>query len=260
MQRAPLDVGRLRAALTARWTQIDVVDETASTNAELLARPDLGDRVVLAAEHQTSGRGRFERVWTSPPRAGLTFSATVRPQAPLARWGWLPLLAGVAMAEAVRDETGVAAALKWPNDLLLGGRKAAGILAQTFGAELVVIGIGLNVSTPRAQLPLPTATSLALEGATSLDRTALLVAILTRLDVRAAQWAEVGGDARACGLANAYRDLCATIGTRVRVSGADGSALEGDADDLDADGHLIVRSGGSTRTIGAGDVEHLRPA
>lgn len=255
-----MDTASLRSALAGRWSRIDVVDETTSTNADLLARADLGDRVALVAEHQTSGRGRFDRVWTSPPRAGLTFSAALRPQVPLARWGWLPLLAGVALAEAVRHETGVATSLKWPNDLLVDGRKAAGILAQTSGAELVVIGIGLNVSTTRDELPFASATSLALEGTTSLDRTTLLVAILTRLDARAAQWTDFAGDAEACGLVAAYRECCATIGARARVSGADGSVLEGVVDDVDADGRLVIQSGGATHTISTGDVEQLRPA
>ena len=132
--------------------------ETSSTNADLLATArERADRQVLVAEQQTSGRGRLDRVWTSPPRAGLLFSMLVRPRAPIAEWGWLPLLTGVALAEAVQDVAGLACALKWPNDLLLGEqrRKAAGILVQST-EDAVVIGIGLNVSTTLDELPVPT--------------------------------------------------------------------------------------------------------
>lgn len=261
VQRAPIDAGRLRAALALRWPRIDVVAETTSTNAELLGRPLARDRTALVAELQTSGRGRFERIWASPPRAGLTFSVLLRPEVPVARWGWLPLLAGVALAEAVQDATGVLTALKWPNDLLAGneGRKAAGILVQS-ADERVVIGMGLNVSTTRAELPVETATSLALQGASELDRTSLLTAILGSLDARVAQWSDHRGDAEACGLAAAYRGRCATIGTRVRVTAADDGVLEGAVTGIDPDGRLLLRAGDATHTIGAGDVEHLRSA
>lgn len=256
----PLDVDRLRAELGARWPRIDVVAETASTNADLLADVAAPDRSVLAAEHQRAGRGRFERVWTSPPRAGLTFSALLRPVVPVPRWGWLPLLAGVALYEAVGASAAVPLGLKWPNDLLADdGRKLAGILAQTSG-EAVVVGIGVNVHTAAAELPVDTATSLALAGAPALDRTALLTAILVRLDARMAQWADHGGDPHACGLAAAYRSASTTIGRSVRVTRADGDGLEGLATGIDDLGRLLVRTPTGETAIGAGDVEHLRTA
>ena len=256
----PLDVDRLRADLGARWPRIEVVAETASTNADLLADTDAPDRSVLAAEHQLAGRGRFDRAWTSPPRAGLTFSARLRPAVPLPLWGWLPLLAGVALHEGIADVAGSGFGLKWPNDLLAGdGRKLAGILVQTSG-EAVVVGIGLNVHAEAGELPVDTATSLALAGATGLDRTALLTAILARLDARVAQWADHGGDAEACGLGAAYREACTTIGRPVRVVLADGDVLEGDAVGVDGLGRLVVRSAVGESAVGAGDVEHVRTA
>lgn len=271
MHRAPLDGERLRASLSSRWPQIQVVGETASTNADLLAGAQLSGAVaahgqaVLAAEHQVAGRGRLDRTWASAPRAGLTFSVRLRPGVPVARWGWLPLLAGVALCTAVGEHTGVETTLKWPNDLLTApsGRKLAGILAQTAG-DAVVIGIGLNVSSTRPELPVDTASSLALEGAGDIDRTALLTVILQCLDARFAQWADCGGDAAACGLAASYRARCSTIGTRVRASfagPASGSGvLEADAVDIDALGRLVLRTADGDRVVGAGDVEHLRPA
>ena len=261
MQRRALDLARLRTALDARWSRIDVVDETASTNADLLADSTAADRTALAAEHQLAGRGRFDRTWTSPPRAGLTFSALLRPTVPIQHWGWLPLLAGVALHEAVTETTALPTSLKWPNDLLADcdGRKLAGLLAQTSGPA-VVVGIGINVDTTAAELPVDTATSLVLAGAEEVDRTDLLIAILNRLDARYAQWSDYLGDAVACGLAADYRDACATIGRPVRVTTADGSTTEGEASGVDELGRLVRHTAGGECVIGAGDVEHVRPA
>lgn len=260
MERAALDVTAVREALAARWARVDVVASTESTNADLLADAAAPDRSVLVAEHQLAGRGRLDRSWTSPARAGLTFSALLRPELPKPEWGWLPLLAGVAVAEAVREVTGLTPGLKWPNDLLApDGRKLAGILVQTAGPA-VVVGIGLNVDTSAAELPVVTATSLALAGAAGVDRTALLVAILRRLDARYAQWGDVGGDAGACGLAAAYRETCATLGRSVQVRLADDEVLEGEAVDVDALGRLVLRTADGDRAVVAGDVEHVRSA
>ena len=134
-----------------------MVDRTGSTNADLLARALGGapEGVVLAAEEQSAGRGRMGRAWVSPPRAALTFSLLVRPATvPPARRGWLPLLAGVAVATAVTAVTGVQTRLKWPNDVLTGPAKLAGILAEAAG-NAVVVGVGLNVSTEPGELPPP---------------------------------------------------------------------------------------------------------
>jgi BirA family transcriptional regulator, biotin operon repressor / biotin---[acetyl-CoA-carboxylase] ligase len=259
--RIPLDVPRLREALAPRWSQVEVVDETESTNADLLADATAPDRSVLAAEHQVAGRGRFDREWTSPPRAGLTFSTLLRPAVPIMHWGWLPLLAGVALHEAVEGTSGVRTSLKWPNDLLAARdeRKLAGILAQTSG-EAVVVGIGVNVDTTADELPVDTATSLTLSGAGRTDRTGLLVAILSRLDALYAQWSDCGGDAAACGLAESYRASCATIGRQVRVTLAAGAVLDGTAIAVDEVGRLVVHTPDGDQPIGAGDVEHVRQA
>jgi BirA family transcriptional regulator, biotin operon repressor / biotin---[acetyl-CoA-carboxylase] ligase len=261
MSRTPVDADELRAALGDRWARVQVLEQTGSTNADLLADTGAPDRSVLVSEEQRAGRGRLDRGWTSPPGAGLTFSVLVRPGAPIVTWGWLPLLAGVALREAVTEVAGVDVSVKWPNDLLAAadGRKLAGILAQTSG-EAVVIGIGLNVSTSAEELPVETATSLALCGAGEVDRTRLLVAVLNRLDTRLAQWDDVGGDAEACGLAAAYRDACATLRLGVAVTAIDGRRIEGVARDVDSAGRLLVTTlDGGESVIGAGDVEHLRP-
>jgi BirA family biotin operon repressor/biotin-[acetyl-CoA-carboxylase] ligase len=260
MDRQPLDVDALRSALGQRWPRIEVVEEVGSTNAELIADTAAPDRSLLAAEDQVAGRGRLDRSWFTPPRAGLTFSVLLRPAVPITTWGWLPLLAGVALQEAVAALTGLEAVVKWPNDLLAGAEefKLAGILAQTSG-ESVVIGVGLNVSTSAEELPVDTATSLLLCGVNQLDRTVLLAAIAARMDQRVAQWEDVGGDAEACGLAETYRQGCATIGRDVVVTTLDGGALRGRASGVDADGRLQVVVKGVTHSVGAGDVEHVRP-
>jgi BirA family biotin operon repressor/biotin-[acetyl-CoA-carboxylase] ligase len=255
--REPLDESVLRTTLRPGWSRVSVVAETPSTNADLLRDDSAPDRSVLVAELQTAGRGRLDRTWTSPRGAGLTFSVLLRPRVPVAFWSWLPLLAGVALCESVEVVTGLPARLKWPNDLMIDGRKAAGILAQT-GAGRVVLGMGLNVSTEAAELPVPDATSLALAGAPDTDRFGLLVAILGRLDARVGQWADAGGDAEASGVAAAYRQRCATVGQRVAVTIGD-ETVRAEAVDVDGTGRLVLESDGVRRAVAAGDVRHVRP-
>ena len=159
-----LDAARLIGAMSSRpglWREVRVVEETGSTNADLLAkaRAGAGEGLVLIAEAQTSGRGRMGRRWISPPRRSLTFSVLLRPAVPAGLLGWMPLLAGVAVASAIRRTAGVDARLKWPNDVLVDGAKIAGILAERW-SDAVVIGTGINVLQHRGELPVPTATSL----------------------------------------------------------------------------------------------------
>jgi BirA family biotin operon repressor/biotin-[acetyl-CoA-carboxylase] ligase len=260
MGREPLDPVRLRGALGVRWVRVEVLGQTMSTNADLLARDGAPDHSLLVAEVQTAGRGRFERSWESPAGAGLTFSALLRLSAPLPQWGWLPLLAGAALQYAVEQVTGVAGSLKWPNDLLApDGRKLAGILTQTSGT-VAVIGIGLNVDTTVDELPVENATSLAMCGAGPVDRTELLVAIASALDMRFRAWEAAGGDPSASGVAAAYRAACSTLGARVRVTRSAQDSVQGDALDIDDTGRLVVHTGHAEIAISAGDVEHLRPA
>ncbi len=274
--REPLDTTALRAALRpgGLWREVEVTEVTGSTNADLLARAAAGapEGVVLAAEAQTAGRGRWGRAWVSAPRAALTFSLLVRPAAvPPARRGWLPLLAGVAAAEAVRAASGVEARLKWPNDLLAaaaGGAprgKLGGILAEAVGGA-VVIGIGINVSAEPGELPRPSRglapISLRAAGAASLDRSGLLAGILAGFARWYLAWCRVGGDPERCGLRPAYARLCDTFGRRVRVEMPGGQPLSGVAAGLDPGGRLLVRvpSGAGTAEVpvAAGDVVHLR--
>jgi len=266
--RAPLDAARLRRAAVAPdglWREIEVVPSVGSTNADLLARALGGEPegVVLAAEEQTAGRGRMGRSWTSPRYAALTFSLLIRPDVPPARRGWLPLLTGVVVAAAVTEVIGVEARLKWPNDVLAGEAKLAGILAEAAG-DAVVVGIGLNVSTEPDELPGPgpgalPATSLRVAGATALDREKLLLAILTGFERWYQAWRQAGGDPDRSGLRPEYTRLSATIGRTVRAELPGGQALSGLAAGVDSDGRLLVRvSSGAEVAVAAADVVHLR--
>jgi len=266
--RAPLDAASLRRAAVrpgALWREIEVIEGTGSTNADLLARALRGEPegAVLAAEEQRAGRGRMGRTWTAPPRAALTFSMLLRPAVPPARRGWLPLLTGVAVATAVTGVTGVETRLKWPNDLLAAGAKLAGILAEASG-DAVVVGIGLNVSTEPAEFPAPRpgalpATSLRAAGATALDREELLLATLEGFERWYRAWQQAGGDPDRSGLRPGYTRLSATIGRTVRAELPGGQVLSGPAVGVDSDGRLLVRvSPGSEVAVAAGDVVHLR--
>ena len=164
---------------------------------------------MLVAEHQAAGRGRLDRVWTSPPRAGLTVSFLLRPDVPAARRGWLPLLTGVALAEAVGEVTGVRASLKWPNDLLaVDGRKLAGILAESRRARRVVVGVGLNVSTTRRRAARHRHVAGRVTGA-PVDRGPVLLAFLRAVERRYRRWTEALGDPVASGLAAGLPGLVA---------------------------------------------------
>jgi BirA family biotin operon repressor/biotin-[acetyl-CoA-carboxylase] ligase len=250
--RPPLDRPRL-AATAPRW-RVEVVDRAGSTNVLVGDRARAGERpgLVVVAEHQTAGRGRLDRTWETPARAALTFSALLRPAVPLARWPWLPLLAGVACAESLAPTVEVG--LKWPNDVLLGGRKVAGVLTElveTRTGPAAVLGIGLNVSTAPDELPVPTATSLAAEGY-DVDRTGLLVDLLDALARRLDEWST--GNDGAAALHAAYDRRCATVGQPVRVSLPGGRVLDGTAERVDEDGRLVVDG----TPVAAGDVVHAR--
>jgi BirA family biotin operon repressor/biotin-[acetyl-CoA-carboxylase] ligase len=262
LDRPALDEAALAAALirdSALWRRLEVVEEIGSTNAALLtaAAEDAPDGSVLVAEHQGAGRGRLDRVWTSPPRAGITVSLLVRPDVPAARRGWLPLLTGVALAESVGEVTGVRTSLKWPNDLLaLDGRKLAGILAEAAG-RAVVVGTGLNVSTRADELP-PTGTSLAQVLGAPVDRGPVLLAFLRAFERRYLAWVAQLGDPIGSGLASDYLSWCGTVGTEVVVTMPDGSTVEGRAEAVDWDGRLVVRTPEGPVELASGDVRHVR--
>ncbi|MBL3665878.1 biotin--[acetyl-CoA-carboxylase] ligase [Streptomyces sp. M2CJ-2] len=266
MNAAGLRRGLVRAG--GLWRQVDVVQRTGSTNSDLVARAAEGkaeEGTVLVAEEQIAARGRLDRHWAAPARSGLFFSVLLRPtEVPVARWGWLPLLTGVAVATGLSRTAGVDTALKWPNDLLVtvGGeeRKAAGILAELAGDDGVVIGVGINVSLRADELPVPTAGSLALAGAVSTDRDPLLRGVLRSLEDWYGRWRAAGGDPAVSGLQETYAAGCATLGRTVRAELPGDRALVGEAVAVDGDGRLVLATeAGVQEPVGAGDIVHLRP-
>ncbi len=221
-------------------------EETGSTNADAAAAAAAGEPegLVVMAESQVAGRGRMGRSWVSPPRAGLAMSFLLRPPVEMPRWGWLPLLTGLALTDVIPG-----AGLKWPNDLLIDGRKCAGILAEAV-AGAAIVGIGVNVSVADDEL-LPTATSLMSRGLDT-DRTRLAIALIDAFKARYADWPFA--DPR-----DAYRKKCLTIGREVRVLLPGDREMIGEAAGVDAEGRLMVRlSSGEVCPIAAGDVTHVR--
>ncbi|MEU5332876.1 biotin--[acetyl-CoA-carboxylase] ligase [Streptomyces asoensis] len=272
LDRPPLNTPALRRALVREgglWSGVEVVQSTGSTNSDLVVAAAAGraaEGAVLVAEEQTSGRGRLDRRWSAPARSGLFFSVLLTPaEVPVARWGWLPLLTGVAVATGLSRAAGVDTALKWPNDLLVtvGGeeRKAGGILAERAGQEAVVVGVGLNVTLRADELPVPQAGSLALAGARSTDRDTLLRGVLRSLEEWYGRWREAGGDPAQSGLQETYAAGCATLGRAVRAELPGDRSIVGEAVAVDGDGRLVIATEeGVQEPVGAGDIVHLRPA
>lgn len=258
MRRPSLDHSRLEA-LPGGW-RVEILDETPSTNAVLAERARSGEApgLVITTEHQTAGRGRLDREWTTPARSALTVSALLRPSPSISveRWPWLPLMTGVAVASVLRKK-GYAAGLKWPNDVLIEGRKVCGILIERIETSgegaAVVIGFGLNTSLTREELPIETATSLELESGAPVDRTEMLVALLADLGAAYEIWAADPDE-----LARRYRELSVTVGEQVRAELPGGEVWEGVATEIDDFGRLVIATGDGSRVVGAGDVIHAR--
>jgi len=266
-QRPPLDVDGVRRDLVDRdraVRRLDLVDTTGSTNADLLARHAAGEAiagVVLVAEHQTAGRGRQGRSWSTPARSQIALSLGVDTTGlQPAAWGWLPLLTGVAVVDAVHATTGLQPGLKWPNDILIGERKLGGVLAE-MAAPLIVVGLGLNVTLTAPELdeaaPDANATSLLMLGSTMLDRSALLGSVLAELTARIDRWKTVGGADPS--LVGDYRRHSLTLGTRVRARMPGDREIVGVATDIGDLGQLHIDTGAETVAVSAGDVTHLRP-
>jgi BirA family biotin operon repressor/biotin-[acetyl-CoA-carboxylase] ligase len=241
--------------------QIVETTSTGSTNADLAAaaREGAPEGTVHVTDHQVGGRGRLDREWIAPAGSGLAVSVLLRPaDVPLDRWGWIPLLTGVAVADAVA-QFGVTPRLKWPNDVEVGSRKLAGILVElvsTSDGPAAVVGVGLNVTMTSEQLPVPTATSLALEGVDA-DRREVLDALLAQLESRYGAWRTALGQAdeqSSDGLWAAYTERCSSVGAEVHVTMPDGSIEEGVVTGIDGDGRLVLDG----RAISAGDVVHVR--
>lgn len=230
------------------WPAPEVVPTTGSTNDDLVGLP--GHGLVRIALEQTAGHGRLDRTWVSRPGEGLTFSVRLDVPGTVTAWGWIPLLTGVAVADAVRDAGGVDVAVKWPNDVVARDGKVAGILSVRDGSS-AIIGIGVNLAFS-ADRPDPKAISVAEVGGDP-DADALAATIVGNLHGWWTRFVEAAGDARRCGLADAYAGQCATLDRDV-VVGTPSGAWNGHAVGVDEEGRLVVNAQGEVRAVYAGDV------
>ena len=274
-----LDLERIRTALANDFTTIDFVEKTGSTNTDLMQATNVADGTVLLADEQFSGKGRLGRTWTAPAGSQVILSVLLLPES-LEHLGTLPLAAGLAVTDSIEGTV-----LKWPNDVHIDGNKLCGILAeagpvgQAFKAapktELtkvevgkaevnkaevnkavggaapsarVVVGMGINVTLSREDLPIEKATSLALEGRDT-DRTELAITVLKNLRRRIVQWENQDPQ-----LLRDYRAVCSSVGQEVRLETPSGD-VTGHVDGIGEDGRIMVAG----EYYSAGDVTHLRP-
>jgi BirA family biotin operon repressor/biotin-[acetyl-CoA-carboxylase] ligase len=279
----PVDLPLTRALAS----RLVVLDEAGSTN-DVLAASAAGDEPHLSTVltlNQTGGRGRMGRVWVAPPGRTLAVSVLLRPVLPggaqlgIEYFGWLPLIAGVAMSRAVDSLIGGGRTrLKWPNDVQVDGRKICGVLAELVaGGDAVIVGSGVNLLLDESELPVPTATSLALAGAAGVaglagaagaESPAGVDALVDTLTSRYLgtmtelldQFLVAGADSASSGIRRLVSEWCSTLGSEVRVELPGGSDLIGTAVGIDDTGRLVVRHGpdAQLQAVAAGDVTHLR--
>ena len=248
MLSTPLDSSIINAAVTQYW-RVSVVELTASTQSDLVAlvhngKAQAGD--VIAAEFQSAGRGRLTRSFDAPPSTALLFSLYIQPKRVQEDWGWLPLIAGVSVAQTLSK---YGARVKWPNDILINDKKVSGLIAEVVG-DGVVIGIGINVAMAHHDLPVPTATSLLIEGAENLTRNQLLADLLNIFEGNFNLWDQ--GDNE---IDDIYLALSATVGSKVRVEYPDGRTEIALAVAISPRGELVLDSGAHVQ---AADIVHLR--
>jgi BirA family biotin operon repressor/biotin-[acetyl-CoA-carboxylase] ligase len=234
----------------------EVVSSTNTVAAEAVERRVREIHAVVANE-QIAGRGRLGRTWHAPPGTSLTCSLVLRPSVARNVLSLIPLLTGLVLVETVDAfHPGVDAALKWPNDLLVKGRKAGGILVEAGHSGAVIVGIGVNVDWRGVQRPpgLECAISLAEAMGWGVDRWDVLATLLTTFNARYRHW-----NLQPTGFLAEYGRRCATLGKMVRVSTVRGSEVTGHAAEIARDGALVVGLPyGRTIRVTAGDVEHVR--
>lgn len=241
---------------SSMWAPVDVVPSTGSTNSDLaaLARQGAPEGRVLVAGQQTAGRGRLARQWASPEGASVSISLLLAPTRPADEWGWLSLLAGLAVRDALTGlaPDAVAVSLKWPNDVLLDGRKVCGILSERVehaSGPRAVVGMGVNVALTEDQLPVPTATSLSMAGfeATASD---VVAGILLEFERHYGRWQRDGE------LRDVYEPSCASVGAQLTITPSGGTPKEGVGVGVDATGQLLVRTSDGVEAFAVGDVVH----
>ena len=249
--RTPLDEAEINSKITPYW-RVSVVELTGSTQNDLLQLVESRNALVgqvIVTEYQSSGRGRLDRTFEAPAQSALLFSFYIKPRNQRSEWGFIPLIAGLSLVRAITTiDTAMNVSLKWPNDLIINEKKCAGIIAQTTN-EGIVIGIGLNVSMTPNELPVSTATSLAIEGSTITDRDLLLSHLLNTFAELFEAWEE-GSE-----LLDEYASASSTIGKKVRIELPGGENLEATVARISHTGELVLDDG---RHVSAGDVIHLR--
>jgi len=249
--RTPLDEAGINSKITPYW-RVSVVELTGSTQNDLLQLVESKialDGQVIVTEFQSSGRGRLDRTFEAPAKSALLFSFYIKPRKQRSEWGFIPLIAGLSLVRSINAlDSGMNVSLKWPNDLIVNEKKCAGIIAQ-MTTEGIVLGIGLNVSMTSKELPVPSATSLAIEGSTITDRNLLLSEILNTFAELFEAWEE------STELLNEYASVSSTIGKKVRIELPGGENLEGSVARISSMGELVLDNG---KHVSAGDVIHLR--
>lgn len=246
--------------------RLDWVESTGSTNSDLIAAAVADSNAyphlsVLVAGEQTAGRGRSGREWQAPAGSSLFVSVLLRPEsvAPT-QFAWLPLIAGLSMANAISQFAGAQrATVKWPNDVLVADKKVCGILSELLpDARSVVVGAGVNVFQMPEQLPVETATSLALESIRVESLDDLLAAYLQNLGMHTDEFVALAGEISGTDLHEQISLACSSIGREVLVILPNEQEFIGQATSIDSIGRLVVNNETETRSVSVGDVIHLR--
>jgi BirA family transcriptional regulator, biotin operon repressor / biotin---[acetyl-CoA-carboxylase] ligase len=247
----PLNPALISEKISRYW-RVSVVEVTGSTQDDLsqsVKKDATRSGTLLIANFQSSGRGRLDRTFSAPPSSALTLSFYLTPHLDRAEWSFLPLLTGLSAISSLKNlDAGLRVSLKWPNDLLVNGRKLGGILVEAT-SDGVVIGIGVNVAMAQDQLPTKDATSLLLEDFACLDRNLIAVELLNVFHDLYERW-QAGEDMR-----HLYRENCETLGMTIRVELPNAPPATGKATDISRTGELIMESG---LRVSVGDVVHLR--
>ena len=252
---------RLQTKLLGKKVHVFQTIDSTNDRAMDMAAKGAEEGTLIIAETQTGGKGRLGRSWFSPPGVNLYLSIILRPKIVCAQATMLTLLAGIAVAQAIRERSGLEAFLKWPNDVLISGQKVAGILAELVAdgqaIKHLIMGIGLNVNLEASMLPpelAKTATSLKIESGSDFSRLAVLETLVNQLE----RWYTIFLEQGSTPILKEYSQLSQTLGRRVQVAYQD-KVLEGEAIGLAANGGLILREeNGRSVTMLAGDVFHLK--
>lgn len=247
---------------TAQSAHFDAVASTGSTNSDLSAQAEqLPDFAVLVAAEQTSGRGRSGRSWEAPAGTSMMVSVLLKPSSVSpTQYFWLPLIAGLSLANAVSSFGGSTRAMvKWPNDVLINDKKVAGVLSEAL-ADLsgVVIGAGLNLFQNREQLPIDTATSLSLSEIRVPSIDAMLAEYLKHLKRNYSEFQACAGELAGTELLESIKNACATIGKEVRAIMPGEKEIIGEAIDIDDLGRIVILHDGKHTAVSVGDIVHLR--